>query len=159
MIRNTTKRQKLGWVLLSCICAFWLIYVFFREFRAHGHQQGYQYNLVPFKEFQILPILQYHRTPAFSCQYDPRRSEVKKAAVHAPAGKFRKFSRFFFHRFAPAAIMLVIVIGGFVYGSSSGNMSGEKVIVYNWGDYIDPEIITMFEDETGIDVVYEEYEQ
>ena len=34
----------------------------------------------------------------------------------------------------------------------------EKVIVYNWGDYIDPEIITMFEDETGIDVVYEEYE-
>ena len=55
---------------------------------------------------------------------------------------------FFFHRFAPAAIMLVIVIGGFVYGSSSGNMSGEKVIVYNWGDYIDPEIITMFEDET-----------
>ena len=38
-------------------------------------------------------------------------------------------------------------------------MSGEKVIVYNSGDYIDPEIITMmFEDETGIDVVYEEYE-
>lgn len=63
----------------------------------------------------------------------------------------------FFHRFAPAAIMLVIVIGGFVYGSSSKYVR-RKVIVYNWGDYIDPEIITMFEDETGIDVVYEEYE-
>ena len=94
----------------------------------------------------------------FLVNMTPDDPKVKKAAVHAPAGKFRKFSRFFFHRFAPAAIMLVIVIGGFVYGSSSGNMSGEKVIVYNWGDYIDPEIITMFEDETGIDVVYEEYE-
>lgn len=94
----------------------------------------------------------------FLVNMTPDDLKVKKAAVHAPAGKFRKFSRFFFHRFAPAAIMLVIVIGGFVYGSSSGNMSGEKVIVYNWGDYIDPEIITMFEDETGIDVVYEEYE-
>ena len=94
----------------------------------------------------------------FLVNMTPDDPKVKKAAVHAPAGKFRKFSRFFFHRFAPAAIMLVIVIGGFVYGSSSGNMSGEKVIVYNWGDYIDPEIITMFEDETGFDVEYEEFE-
>ena len=32
------------------------------------------------------------------------------------------------------------------------------MIVYNWGEYLDPEVITMFEEETGIDVVYEEYE-
>ena len=30
--------------------------------------------------------------------------------------------------------------------------------VYNWGDYIDPDVIDMFEEETGIDVVYEEFE-
>lgn len=41
-------------------------------------------------------------------------------------------------------------------GSSSGE-NGE-VIVYNWGEYIDPETITMFEEETGIKVVYDEFE-
>ncbi len=33
-----------------------------------------------------------------------------------------------------------------------------KVYVYNWGEYIDPETITMFEKETGIEVVYDEFE-
>ena len=35
-------------------------------------------------------------------------------------------------------------------------MNGEKLVVYNWGEYIDPEVLTMFEEETGIDIVYEE---
>jgi spermidine/putrescine-binding protein len=41
-----------------------------------------------------------------------------------------------------------------------GNASGEngQVIVYNWGEYIDPETIEMFEEETGIKVVYDEFE-
>ncbi len=33
-----------------------------------------------------------------------------------------------------------------------------EVVVYNWGDYLDPETLDMFEEETGIKVVYEEYE-
>lgn len=41
--------------------------------------------------------------------------------------------------------------------SSSGGENG-VVYVYNWGEYIDPETIEMFEEETGIDVIYEEYE-
>lgn len=41
--------------------------------------------------------------------------------------------------------------------SSGGGENGE-VIVYNWGEYIDPETITMFEEETGIKVVYDEFE-
>lgn len=40
---------------------------------------------------------------------------------------------------------------------SKGGENGE-VIVYNWGEYIDPETITMFEEETGIKVVYDEFE-
>ena len=38
--------------------------------------------------------------------------------------------------------------------------SGEngQVIVYNWGEYVDPDTITMFEEETGIKVVYDEFE-
>ncbi len=41
-------------------------------------------------------------------------------------------------------------------GSSAGE-NGE-VYVYNWGEYIDPEVITMFEEETGIKVIYDEFE-
>lgn len=40
---------------------------------------------------------------------------------------------------------------------SAGGENGE-VYVYNWGEYIDPETITMFEEETGIKVIYDEYE-
>ena len=42
-------------------------------------------------------------------------------------------------------------------GSSSNGENGQ-VIVYNWGEYIDPETIEMFEEETGIKVIYDEYE-
>ena len=41
-----------------------------------------------------------------------------------------------------------------------GSTSGEngEVIVFNWGEYIDPETISLFEQETGIKVVYEEFD-
>lgn len=42
-------------------------------------------------------------------------------------------------------------------GSSAGGENG-KVIVYNWGEYIDPDTIKMFEEETGIEVIYDEFE-
>lgn len=41
--------------------------------------------------------------------------------------------------------------------SQSSGDQGE-VIVYNWGEYIDPETLEMFEEETGIRVIYDEYE-
>lgn len=41
-------------------------------------------------------------------------------------------------------------------GSSAGE-NGE-IYVYNWGEYIDPDVIDMFEEETGIKVIYEEFE-
>ncbi len=34
----------------------------------------------------------------------------------------------------------------------------EKLVVYNWGEYIDPDVITAFEEEYNIDVVYSEFE-
>ncbi len=42
-------------------------------------------------------------------------------------------------------------------GDKSGGENGE-VIVYNWGEYIDPETLSLFEEETGIKVVYDEFE-
>lgn len=42
-------------------------------------------------------------------------------------------------------------------GNSKASENGQ-VIVYNWGEYIDPDVISMFEDETGIQVIYDEFE-
>ena len=61
-------------------------------------------------------------------------------------------------RVIPAAICVVFIGGGIYYASENKIMNSEKVVVYNWGEYIDPEVLSMFEKETGIDVVYEEFE-
>lgn len=44
--------------------------------------------------------------------------------------------------------------------SGCGTKSGENgvVIVYNWGEYVDPDTLVMFEEETGIKVIYDEFE-
>lgn len=41
--------------------------------------------------------------------------------------------------------------------SEPANENG-VVYVYNWGEYIDPTVLDMFEEETGIKVIYDEYE-
>ena len=61
-------------------------------------------------------------------------------------------------RVIPAVICGVFIAGGVYYASENRIMNSEKVVVYNWGEYIDPEALSMFEEETGIDVVYEEFE-
>ncbi|MCJ8009795.1 PotD/PotF family extracellular solute-binding protein [Lederbergia wuyishanensis] len=42
--------------------------------------------------------------------------------------------------------------------SSQGYTSGNVLNVYNWGDYIDPDLIKKFEKETGIKVIYETFD-
>ena len=39
-----------------------------------------------------------------------------------------------------------------------GSASSGEVYVYNWGEYIDEEVISMFEEETGIKVIYDMFE-
>ncbi|MSA00935.1 extracellular solute-binding protein [Lactonifactor sp. BIOML-A3] len=58
----------------------------------------------------------------------------------------------------PVTLILLIVGGGIFYRVQGTSSSNEQVVVYNWGEYLDPEAIELFEKETGIDVVYEEYE-
>lgn len=41
---------------------------------------------------------------------------------------------------------------------SQGYAGGNTVTIYNWGDYIDPDLITLFEEETGIKVIYETFD-
>ena len=59
-----------------------------------------------------------------------------------------------------AALCTGLIAGMTTGCGSASSASGEngQVIVYNWGEYIDPDTITMFEEETGIKVVYDEFE-
>ena len=43
-------------------------------------------------------------------------------------------------------------------GSSSDSADNGELYIFNWAEYIDPEVLTMFEEETGISVSYDEYE-
>ena len=43
--------------------------------------------------------------------------------------------------------------------NESGGRTGKNVLtVYNWGEYIDPELLKQFEEETGIKVTYETFD-
>lgn len=53
-------------------------------------------------------------------------------------------------------LMLPLVLSSCVSGNEADNE--DVLYVYNWGEYIDPEVLTMFTEETGIEVVYDEYE-
>lgn len=55
---------------------------------------------------------------------------------------------------ATAIFCLTILL---LSGCTSNNSSKETLTVLNYGKYMDPDVITQFEDETGIKVEYEEY--
>ncbi len=74
------------------------------------------------------------------------------------SSKIKKASTILFRRVIPATMIIIIVGGGFFYSAQNRTSAGDKVIVYNWGEYIDPIVLDMFEEETGISVVYEEFE-
>ena len=40
----------------------------------------------------------------------------------------------------------------------AGATTAEEVRVYNWSDYIDEELLTKFEEETGIDLIYDVFD-
>lgn len=55
------------------------------------------------------------------------------------------------------AALTALLAGAVLTGC--GKKEDEKVVyVYNWGEYIDPQVLEDFESETGIKVVYDEFE-
>ena len=89
--------------------------------------------------------------------YSPKEEEetvVRKKKVRKPS----RVKKILIQRVVPVVICIVFIGGGFYYAKENDVMNGEKLVVYNWGEYIDPEVLTMFEEETGIDIVYEEFE-
>ena len=53
---------------------------------------------------------------------------------------------------------IACVLGGCGGKSSSASKGAGELYVYNWGEYIDEEVIHMFEEETGIKVIYDLFE-
>lgn len=85
--------------------------------------------------------------------------EAQKA--HRLSKKKRSFGRIpqiIVGRVLPVLMVVVIAGGGIYYGRANLTSGTEQVIIYNWGEYIDPEVLDIFEEETGIQVIYEEFE-
>lgn len=62
-----------------------------------------------------------------------------------------------------AALLILLVSGLLLFVNYQLNDGGnrantESIIVYNWGEYIDPALLKQFEEETGIKVVYETFD-
>lgn len=55
-----------------------------------------------------------------------------------------------------ASAVLLFVINRL--NTAEGFSSGNTLTIYNWGDYIDDELIDQFEDETGIKIIYETFD-
>ncbi len=56
-----------------------------------------------------------------------------------------------------ASLLVLMLVCGMITACNASSAKGE-VVVYNWGEYIDPETLAMFEKETGIKVIYDEFE-
>lgn len=54
-----------------------------------------------------------------------------------------------------SSLAMTTIFGGCKVVDTTGENG--QIVVYNWGEYIDPDVIDMFEKETGISVVYEEF--
>ncbi|WP_019005693.1 ABC transporter substrate-binding protein [Cohnella laeviribosi] len=59
---------------------------------------------------------------------------------------------------AVIAIALALMYVTSVLNSEQGYSGGNTLTVYNWGDYIDPELIAEFEQETGVKVIYQTFD-
>lgn len=62
---------------------------------------------------------------------------------------------------ASVAIIVVCIALFFIndyLDKSSGKASSDTVTIYNWGEYIDPDLLKQFEEESGYRVIYETFD-
>ncbi|ANE45648.1 spermidine/putrescine ABC transporter substrate-binding protein [Paenibacillus swuensis] len=62
-----------------------------------------------------------------------------------------------------AFALIFIVAFGLMYltsylNSEQGYSGGNTLTIYNWGDYVDPELLEKFEEETGTKVIYQTFD-
>ena len=56
------------------------------------------------------------------------------------------------------AIVGLLFATNFFMDASTKSASSGTLTIYNWGDYIDPELLTAFEEESGLQIVYETFD-
>lgn len=87
----------------------------------------------------------------------PDEKNEKKAGTSG-AKKSHPIRVFILKKAVPAIMILLVTASGIFYASRDKSIGDNQVIIYNWGEYMDPEVLELFEKETGIQVVYEEFE-
>lgn len=65
------------------------------------------------------------------------------------------------YSFIAGILVIIVVLAGLSFAiqkkTGSANQS-DKLVIYNWGDYIDPALLKKFTKETGIQVQYETFD-
>lgn len=84
--------------------------------------------------------------------------ENKKKVSELELIKRKRRNTLIYKRILPVSTICILLIFGILSNLNLNSDESNQLIIYNWGEYIDPDVITMFEEETGIDVIYEEYE-
>lgn len=88
---------------------------------------------------------------------NPKAEKEENKEKKKSSQKFASHKSFRF--VLPAILIIVLMLGGIFYNlNAQRNHSADNLIVYNWGEYLNPKTIELFEKETGISVTYEEYE-
>ncbi|MGT2907671.1 ABC transporter substrate-binding protein [Streptococcus dentiloxodontae] len=63
------------------------------------------------------------------------------------------------YSFLSGIIAIILILWGIAfYMESQSGSASDKLVIYNWGDYIDPALLTQFTKETGIKVQYETFD-
>ena len=56
-------------------------------------------------------------------------------------------------------IIVILMSGSIILQKNSESDSrSDKLVIYNWGDYIDPDLLKKFTEETGIEIQYETFD-
>lgn len=115
--------------------------------------------------FVLLVLYNMHKSGKSSVEsytgYE-QREETKakdKAAKKRRAGRRIKISQGRGLRYyIPIAVIPIFAILLIIGYQNTKSVSTDKLNVYNYGEYMDPDLIAEFEEETGIEVEYGEYE-
>ncbi len=82
--------------------------------------------------------------------YNYRKGREQKKVYAAKTSRVR-----YYIGYAGVAVFALLVVVGFY---NTRTVSSEQLRIYNWGEYMDPDVVKEFEEETGIEVAYDEFE-
>ena len=64
------------------------------------------------------------------------------------------------YSFLTGIVLVILVLWGISHQieASMNTKNSDKLVIYNWGDYIDPDLLKEFTKETGIQVQYDTFD-